>query len=238
MSRILNAALVLATVLCVSIGGPALGAGDAAKELAKLEERYETTDLDWQKAYVRFRPEYAAFAEKYAGTEEALTAKLNILQFIFTKDDEAAERVEAGKFVDEILAEYPRSPQLGRLPAMWYLFEEPKFIEVMRKLGADDQPDPVKAAVTLYNAKWHVQRKEWDKAQPLLDLLLGEYKDIASGYSTCGAVADALRSPHLESALAIGAVAPEIVGKDVDGKPIKLSDFKGKVVVVDFFGDW
>jgi hypothetical protein len=37
---------------------------------------------------------------------------------------------------------------------------------------------------------------------------------------------------------AIGRVAPEIVGKDLDGAPIKLSDFRGKVVMLDFWGDW
>jgi len=36
----------------------------------------------------------------------------------------------------------------------------------------------------------------------------------------------------------VGKTAPEIKGKDVNGKAIKLSDFKGKVVVLDFFGDW
>ena len=32
--------------------------------------------------------------------------------------------------------------------------------------------------------------------------------------------------------------APEIVGHDVYGKPMKLSDFAGRVVVIDFWGDW
>jgi peroxiredoxin len=36
----------------------------------------------------------------------------------------------------------------------------------------------------------------------------------------------------------IGNPAPEIEGDDLDGKPMKLSDFRGKVVVLDFWGDW
>ena len=36
----------------------------------------------------------------------------------------------------------------------------------------------------------------------------------------------------------VGDKAPEIEGKDIKGKDLKLSDFKGKVVVLDFFGDW
>lgn len=38
--------------------------------------------------------------------------------------------------------------------------------------------------------------------------------------------------------LAIGKVAPDIVGEDIDGVPMKLSDYRGKVVVIDFWGDW
>jgi thiol-disulfide isomerase/thioredoxin len=36
----------------------------------------------------------------------------------------------------------------------------------------------------------------------------------------------------------LGKPAPEIAGKDVDGKDIRLSDFKGKVVLVDFWATW
>ncbi len=36
----------------------------------------------------------------------------------------------------------------------------------------------------------------------------------------------------------VGKAAPEISGTDVDGKALKLSDYKGKVVLVDFWGDW
>jgi hypothetical protein len=36
----------------------------------------------------------------------------------------------------------------------------------------------------------------------------------------------------------VGDLAPEIVGNDVDGSEFKLSDYRGKVVVLDFWGDW
>jgi thiol-disulfide isomerase/thioredoxin len=38
--------------------------------------------------------------------------------------------------------------------------------------------------------------------------------------------------------LAIGKVAPDLVGEDLDGKPMKLSDYRGKVVLVDFWATW
>jgi thiol-disulfide isomerase/thioredoxin len=36
----------------------------------------------------------------------------------------------------------------------------------------------------------------------------------------------------------LGKPAPEIEGTDLDGKPVKLSGFKGKVVLVDFWATW
>ena len=33
-------------------------------------------------------------------------------------------------------------------------------------------------------------------------------------------------------------VAPEIAGADLDGVPLRLSDYRGKVVLLDFWGDW
>jgi peroxiredoxin len=38
--------------------------------------------------------------------------------------------------------------------------------------------------------------------------------------------------------LCVGKPAPDIVGQDIDGKPFRLSDFKGRVVVVSFWATW
>jgi hypothetical protein len=38
--------------------------------------------------------------------------------------------------------------------------------------------------------------------------------------------------------LQIGKEAPDIEGEDIDGTEFKLSDYRGKVVVLDFWGDW
>jgi peroxiredoxin len=47
---------------------------------------------------------------------------------------------------------------------------------------------------------------------------------------------------HFEKRLArlnmIGKPAPEIEGKDVDGKSVRLGDLRGKVVLVDFWATW
>lgn len=48
----------------------------------------------------------------------------------------------------------------------------------------------------------------------------------------------AARATFMVSALSVGKVAPEIRGTDLDGVPFALSDYRGKVVVLMFSGDW
>jgi hypothetical protein len=38
--------------------------------------------------------------------------------------------------------------------------------------------------------------------------------------------------------LDLGDLAPEIEGKDSDGQSFKLSDYRGKVVLLDFWAGW
>lgn len=38
--------------------------------------------------------------------------------------------------------------------------------------------------------------------------------------------------------LKVGTIAPEFVMKDIQGKEVKLSDYKGKLVLIDFWASW
>lgn len=54
-----------------------------------------------------------------------------------------------------------------------------------------------------------------------------------------GTFAETLAPYHFEhTRLQIGMQVPDIVGEDIDGVKFKLSDYKGQVVMLDFWGDW
>ncbi len=74
------------------------------------------------------------------------------------------------------------------------------------------------------------------ESKRLLELVVAEYADVGAGRGTLGedAEGDLFELEHL----AVGQVAPEIEGEDVDGVVFKLSDSRGRVVVLDFWGDW
>ena len=45
-------------------------------------------------------------------------------------------------------------------------------------------------------------------------------------------------TPEAQVGLSKGNLIPEITGKDLEGTEFKLSDYQGKVIMLDFWGDW
>jgi WD40 repeat protein/S1-C subfamily serine protease len=104
----------------------------------------------------------------------------------------------------------------------------------------------VQAAACYYLATWLRQKPNFDGAEvlSLLKRCTGEFKEVQLEFDVDDrrveySVAE-LAKPMVFALehLCVGKKAPEIVGSDVDGKTFKLSDYAGKVVVVDFFADW
>lgn len=71
----------------------------------------------------------------------------------------------------------------------------------------------------------------------LLEKVRDEFTDVTHwGERT---IADSARGELFElDHLQVGMVAPEISGPDLDGVEFKLSDYRGQVVFLDFWGDW
>ena len=65
--------------------------------------------------------------------------------------------------------------------------------------------------------------------------MLAQAEQLAEGHW----LADKIRGPRFaEEKLQIGLVAPNIEGEDIDGVKFELQDYRGKVVVLDFWGFW
>ena len=56
----------------------------------------------------------------------------------------------------------------------------------------------------------------------------------ADGYIADGAGL----SPFATDYPAVGNLAPELEGTDVNGRTVRLSDYRGQVVLVDFWATW
>ena len=76
------------------------------------------------------------------------------------------------------------------------------------------------------------------EAEALLQRVVAEFGDAKNGEEprTLGTIASG--ELFARRNLVVGKVAPEIDGADHEGKRFKLSDFKGKVVLLTFSGNW
>ena len=74
------------------------------------------------------------------------------------------------------------------------------------------------------------------EAETLLERAAKEFASVKLPRGTVGDIA----RDHLNELrnLGIGKTAPEVSGEDIDGKSMKLTEYRGKVVVLDFWGDW
>lgn len=114
-------------------------------------------------------------------------------------------------------------------------------------INARDFDDPVRGeALRAWYGPERVrqirERKPEDlkrEAEALYERTIREYgalQPLGKAFPPLGAQArgDLFRILHLEP----GCALPEIVGEDIDGMPMKLSDFRGKVILVSFWATW
>ena len=74
------------------------------------------------------------------------------------------------------------------------------------------------------------------EAETYFDRVIDKFADVKRNDDTLGDMAK--RELFELRNLAIGKVVPDIEGIDADGKKFKLSDYRGKVVLLDFWAKW
>ncbi len=179
---------------------------------------------------------------------------------------EEKKQAKIAEQADAIFQEYAESPHIEKLAASSYFFSDEQSEEYLGRLREESPHANVRAAAIYYPASRAISRLRFEDLRAEyglpedpeaeedaeaeedsdpkaeidadLQLLIDEYGDIPMEGSTYGAVAYAHLTAHTSEELAVGQPAPEIVGADVDGNEMRLSDFKGNVTVFYFWGDW
>jgi len=218
----------LAAILALA----SLAFAGAPEELAELQGACDGAKLGRIERYTTFKPRYEKFVEVHAGTDEALTAQLWLMQQSWwLYKDRPAMHAEAARWADRILKEYPKSERLSEIPLAHYVFNKEQKQKYFTWL-LEKSPHRGAQAAGLYGLA------QAGKDRSLYERLGNEYADAKYRATTYGAMAKAHLNIHDRAALVVGKPAPEIEGIDHEGKPMKLSGFRGKVVVLDFWGDW
>ena len=140
-------------------------------------------------------------------------------------------RQSVGNSAGEICQRRPVRPHLLKPGAI-------KQLCILRQVIEKTTNNKVKghALYALANSMLNGPEKSQKEAEQLLAKVVADYGDIPSSRGTLG---DLAAGPLFElQHLQIGMEAPNIEGEDVDGAKFQLADYRGKVVVIDFWGDW
>ena len=207
---------------------------------AKTQEERTQVEIDWTKHPLKeWLPKAVDLAERAKGTEAAVP----VLAWILTH---AAETGDPPKEIHEttlraLIESHLASPLLERVPeplhyyCVWTL-GRPRVEEALATI-VEKSPHAAVRAAALYHAAVLLtedpESTEADRARAKghFERLVKEFGDTTWAKRASGFVFD------LEN-LQIGKTAPDFEAADVDGAKFKLSEFRGKVVVLKFWGFW
>ncbi len=240
-----------AALLAALVVSSAFAQDDGAKEVKKAMDDYreaatklsaklrsETDRTKQQKIISDFQAEHAkqfeAIAEKYA--KQPAAAEALAMAYSMNMNDPQ----KANKLKEKLLADFINHKAL--VPALVYLARSE---DVMEKLEKSESKD-VRGAALFYKMSQlkgrSISEENEDDVMPLMKQIQKEYSDVELRYpggmvrGKLGELVD--NELFAYNNLRIGKVAPEIEGEDISGVKFKLSDYRGKVVVIDFWGDW
>jgi len=162
-----------------------------------------------------------------------------------------ADKVHLDKMAESFKAEVP-SPEIEN----WYLlmgkhaskdsirasvlFDYAKYVSQIPVFKSTLKVNPAVAArlapaqLDYINAERTAEQNA--NVSKALQTIIDELPDVKKGRSTYAELAkrELFDLEHLQ----VGKPAPDIVGKDLDGVEFRLSDYRGKVVLLDFWGHW
>jgi hypothetical protein len=163
------------------------------------------------------RVPFLAWAATNSGSKKIVVQVIDDLQKNHLKSPELVTLLEKGMGLSGLL---------GREQAQSFLAQV-----------IDKNPHAIVRAWAMYLSAMMIQRDKSasDEDKDKVEGLLATAAQLAEGTDLAATIA----APRFEKEhLQIGMQAPDIAAEDMDGVQFKLSDYRGKVVVLDFWGFW
>jgi hypothetical protein len=228
---------------------------NAAAEHRALTEEYNKARQAWYREYAEYRKKAQAgqtgapppspdreFAVRhvkasipYAGTEEAVPFLMSAVGFGRSGAPEIAKRA-----LDVLLEKHVASPRLATMVhslmyGVYTMGTETVDRAAARIVEGNPTPEVRAAYLFLRGALVNRDGSATDEQKRAAVGYLGAVAEVAPESAWAARAQGTLTEL---TRLQIGLEAPDIEGEDLDGVPFKLSDYRGKVVVLDFWGDW
>ncbi len=209
----------------------------AAYESAKDDADREAIIRSSYPKPAAFKPRFLALAEAHKGTDTGARALAWVVSHLYGDSRDAA--------IERLLNEYSKSKVLAEVLVLVDSNEASILAQLQAIIEATPHADVRGHACftlgrNLINGAQALPAAEAEpqisRARALLERVQSQFADLQFNGSLLSEWAAGILFEH--DRLQIGMLAPDIEGGDLDGVSFKLSDYRGKVVVLDFWGDW
>lgn len=193
------------------------------------EEKTKLIQSGYQAIYTEFWPRYQKLIAQSQGGVQ-VRARLGALQILQMGQKRELIACVMADLVRENrdLAETASAAQELR----YMVYQPGAKAEVLKSLAAlGKSKNATVRAATLYAIADITKETDSKKAAAL-------YREVVAKYPTTSYARSAKAAIFEAERLQVGMIAPEMEGLDQDGKLFRLSEYRGKVVVLDFWGFW
>lgn len=181
-----------------------------------------------------FFPRFVAAAKDYAGTDDAAPFLVWVVQNgLFQRHPEAMKAMDA--LMAHHVASKHLEPLAPMLQSLAYIYED-EAATMVAKLEQGSSSAVVRGWAT------------FTRLTPVFKNNAPDSKAFLAAKKEMLAILARVDDPYLKQSFdgevtvlekfGMGMLAPDITAPDLDGVEFSLSDYKGKVLFVDFWGDW
>jgi hypothetical protein len=254
MNRLLRASSLLAGLVLTLCATVFVAPTSDARQGDAFQQKHEALTKEYEEAKTKWRAEYQAADKakrKELNTKKPAPEYLAKFQALAdeAKGTETAPKalISVMNVAMEVLANYLTSPAIDMLPFVAQQIVAPEQYEaLLTKLQESSPHKNVKGAAAFMQWQMAQQKISMAGGDPNADAailemakkLAKDYADVKApfGDQTFGQMAEAF--VFVAENLTIGKVAPDQEAIDENGVKFKVSDYRGKVVVLDFWGYW
>jgi hypothetical protein len=214
---------------------------------AKTDEERQKIVADKYPRPDKFAPRFMEFAEENPKDPAAVDA----LVWVVSHSNQGGGKNSArGKALAILMRDHASSPKIAGVCESLIYQQGPEAEAFLRAVLDKNPAKEAQARACLALALFLRNSSRGQKSKPeaeqakidkqveeLLERAVASYSDVKHPfYGTIGKKAEGelFEIRHLS----VGKEAPDMTGEDQDGKKFKLSDYRGKVVLLDFWGNW
>jgi hypothetical protein len=255
MRRFILAGFAVPFLAAAAIAAPAPEEPPVVRAAPDLKAEFEAVKAEFDKANQDFMAAYRA-AKDDEGRNAALAKRpvpddyLPRMLAVAAKDVKHPAAAEChawivqnvrkadaqAKSLEALLADHLEKPAIAKVCASLAYSNAANRDEFLKTVfeKSPDREAQGRACYALASLESRADRQ--GEAERLYELVVEKFGDLKYGNRT---YAEKAKGDLFELRnLTVGKTAPEIVGEDENGKAMKLSDFRGKVVMLDFWGFW